>query len=112
MRSSTSPVRRGSSTRGPARLLPPTVLHGQPSRPDEGDNYLDLLADWLTRDNRQFDRNLANRVWFHLLGRGIVEPVDDFRDSNPPANPALAGHDHGLFRRRTGGGSSRWPPGS
>ncbi len=70
-------------------LLPPTVLHGQPSRRDEGDNYLDLLADWLTRDNRQFDRNLANRVWFHLLGRGIVEPVDDFRDSNPPANPAL-----------------------
>ena len=70
-------------------LLPPTVLHGQPSRRDEGDNHLDLLADWLTRDNRQFDRNLANRVWFHLLGRGIVEPVDDFRDSNPPANPAL-----------------------
>ena len=37
----------------------------------------------------QFSRNLANRVWFHLLGRGIVEPVDDFRDSNPPSNPAL-----------------------
>lgn len=47
------------------------------------------LARWLTVDNRQFARNLANRVWFHLLGRGIVEPVDDFRDSNPPANPAL-----------------------
>ena len=47
------------------------------------------LAAWLTRDNRQFARNLANRVWFHLLGRGIVEPVDDFRDSNPPSNPAL-----------------------
>jgi hypothetical protein len=54
-----------------------------------GDNALVLLADWLTRDNRQFERNLANRVWFHLLGRGIVEPVDDFRDSNPPSNPAL-----------------------
>ena len=34
-------------------------------------------------------RNLANRTWFHLMGRGIVEPVDDFRDSNPPSNPAL-----------------------
>jgi hypothetical protein len=52
-------------------------------------NALDDLADWLTRDNPQFARNIANRVWFHLLGRGIVEPVDDFRDSNPPSNPAL-----------------------
>ena len=49
----------------------------------------DELADWLTRNNRQFARNMANRIWFHLLGRGVVDPVDDFRDSNPPANPAL-----------------------
>jgi len=55
----------------------------------EEENALDRLADWLTRNNPQFSRNLANRVWFHLLGRGIVEPVDDFRDSNPPSNPAL-----------------------
>ena len=47
------------------------------------------LADWLTRDNPQFARNMANRIWFHLLGRGIVDPVDDFRESNPPSNPAL-----------------------
>ncbi|HZY88828.1 MAG TPA: DUF1553 domain-containing protein, partial [Gemmataceae bacterium] len=52
-------------------------------------NALDDLADWLTRNNRQFARNMVNRIWFHLLGRGIVDPVDDFRDSNPPANPAL-----------------------
>ncbi len=55
----------------------------------ETDNALAPLASWLTRNNRQFSRNLANRVWFHLMGRGIVEPVDDFRDSNPPSNPAL-----------------------
>ncbi len=48
------------------------------------------LADWLTRpDNRFFAPAVANRVWFHLLGRGIVEPVDDFRDTNPPSNPEL-----------------------
>ena len=60
-------------------------------QPDLGDDpdALDDLADWLTRDNPQFARNLANRVWFHLMGRGVVEPVDDFRDSNPPSNPAL-----------------------
>jgi hypothetical protein len=55
---------------------------------DDRDARADL-ARWLTRDNRQFARNLANRVWFHLMGRGVVDPVDDFRDSNPPSNPAL-----------------------
>ena len=57
--------------------------------PAANENALDALADWLTRNNPQFSRNLANRVWFHLLGRGIVDPVDDFRESNPPSNPAL-----------------------
>ena len=48
------------------------------------------LADWLTRpDNRYFGPSLVNRVWYHLLGRAIVEPVDDFRDTNPPSNPEL-----------------------
>ncbi|HYT93478.1 MAG TPA: DUF1549 and DUF1553 domain-containing protein, partial [Gemmataceae bacterium] len=48
------------------------------------------LADWLTRpDNRYFASSIVNRVWYHLLGRGIVEPVDDFRDTNPPSNPEL-----------------------
>jgi hypothetical protein len=32
---------------------------------------------------------VANRIWFHLLGKGIVDPVDDFRDTNPPSNPEL-----------------------
>lgn len=48
------------------------------------------LAEWLTKaDNRYFAPSLVNRVWYHLLGRGIVEPVDDFRDTNPPSNPEL-----------------------
>ena len=55
----------------------------------DGPDARDDLAEWLTRDNPQFARTMANRVWYHLLGRGIVEPVDDFRDSNPPSNPAL-----------------------
>jgi hypothetical protein len=48
------------------------------------------LADWLTnRENPFFAKAIVNRVWFHLHGRGIVEPVDDFRDSNPAVNDAL-----------------------
>jgi hypothetical protein len=60
-------------------------------RPKLGDDLdaLDDLAGWLTVQNRPFARNMANRVWFHLMGRGVVEPVDDFRDSNPPSNPTL-----------------------
>jgi hypothetical protein len=50
----------------------------------------DELARWLTApDNPYFARNLANRVWAHFLGRGLVEPVDDVRATNPPSNPEL-----------------------
>ena len=49
-----------------------------------------MLADWMTgTDNPWFARNAANRLWAHLMGRGLVEPVDDFRDTNPPSNPEL-----------------------
>ena len=49
-----------------------------------------LLANWLTEaENPFFARAIVNRVWFHLNGRGIVDPVDDFRDSNPSANDPL-----------------------
>ena len=48
------------------------------------------LANWLTGpSNPFFARSLVNRVWYHLMGRGIVEPVDDFRDSNPASNDEL-----------------------
>jgi hypothetical protein len=48
------------------------------------------LAKWMTSpENPWFAKNLVNRVWAHLLGRGIVEPVDDVRSTNPPSNPAL-----------------------
>jgi hypothetical protein len=49
-----------------------------------------VLADWLTHpQNPWFARNITNRVWARFLGRGVVEPVDDFRDTNPPTNPPL-----------------------
>jgi hypothetical protein len=48
------------------------------------------LAEWLTRpENPWFARNLANRVWAHFLGRGLIDPVDDVRATNPPSNPEL-----------------------
>jgi hypothetical protein len=48
------------------------------------------FADWLTqKENPYFAKIEANRIWAHLFGRGIVDPPDDFRDSNPPSNKAL-----------------------
>src|SRR5687768_14121575 len=48
------------------------------------------LAEWLTaKDNSYFARSLANRYVGSLLGRGLVEPIDDLRSTNPPTNPRL-----------------------
>ncbi len=52
-------------------------------------NPLQQLAHWVTENNSQFDRNIANRIWYQYFGKGIVDPPDDFRDSNPPSNPEL-----------------------
>jgi hypothetical protein len=50
----------------------------------------EVFADWLIDPkNPWFTRNLVNRVWFWLQGRGIIHEPDDIRPNNPPANPAL-----------------------
>lgn len=50
----------------------------------------EVFADWLVSPrNPWFSANIANRVWFWLLGRGIVEEVDDLRADNPARNPEL-----------------------
>ncbi len=55
-----------------------------------GKDRREVLADWLTAaDNPYFATSIANRVWAHFMGVGIVEPVDDIRVSNPPSNPEL-----------------------
>ncbi|MGE0605646.1 MAG: DUF1549 domain-containing protein [Pirellulales bacterium] len=48
------------------------------------------LVDWMVQpENPFFARTLVNRLWGHFLGRGLVDPVDDMRETNPPSNPAL-----------------------
>lgn len=55
-----------------------------------GSDRREVFTDWLTKsDNPFFAKATSNRIWGHLMGRGIVEPVDDFRDSNPPSNAPL-----------------------
>jgi hypothetical protein len=48
------------------------------------------LADWMgSKDNPFFAKALVNRYWKHFFQRGLIEPEDDIRDTNPPTNPAL-----------------------
>ncbi|MBW3597110.1 MAG: DUF1553 domain-containing protein, partial [Planctomycetes bacterium] len=70
-------------------VMKPKFLGGE--EPDTaGKDRRALLADWLTApDNPFFARNVSNRIWAHFFGKGIVEPVDDVRVSNPPSNPEL-----------------------
>ena len=71
------------------RPVPARVLGGEQAIPAGQDPRV-ALADWLTaRDNPHFARNLANRIWAHFFARGIIEPVDDLRVSNPPSNGEL-----------------------
>ncbi|HWB14543.1 MAG TPA: DUF1549 and DUF1553 domain-containing protein [Pirellulales bacterium] len=59
-----------------------------PITPDEDPRL--RLADWMSAEhNPFFARALVNRYWKHFFGRGLVEPEDDIRDTNPPTNPAL-----------------------
>jgi hypothetical protein len=62
-------------------------------RAGEGPPPLDELtglAAWLTSsENPFFARAQVNRIWFHLMGRGLVDPIDDFRPTNPASHPAL-----------------------
>lgn len=71
------------------RPIPATVLGGEQPIP-AGADQLEALASWLTSpDNPHFARNFSNRIWAHFFHRGLVEPVDDMRISNPPTNGPL-----------------------
>jgi hypothetical protein len=69
--------------------MPPKFLGG-PKPSLNGKSRRETVADWLaSTDNPWFAKNVANIVWAHFLGVGIVDPVDDVRVSNPPSNPEL-----------------------
>ena len=81
----------GGDVRHPVggRVMKPKFLGG-PEPDCTGKDRREVLAHWLASpDNPYFATNLANIVWTHFFGRGIIEPVDDVRISNPAANPEL-----------------------
>ncbi len=69
---------------------PPTAFLPLPGMTEHEGDDLPALGKWLTaKDNPLFAKVQVNRIWFQLFGKGIVDPVDDFRSTNPPINPAL-----------------------
>ncbi len=68
----------------------PRYFGGEPIDIEPGLDRRVPFADWLTsKDNSYFARAMANVVWRNLMARGLVQPVDDMRDTNPPTHPAL-----------------------
>lgn len=71
-------------------ILKPRPLGGSEFSLGLHDDPRNSLARWMTSaDNPFFARTMANRMWAHFLGRGIVHPIDDARSTNPPSNPGL-----------------------
>ena len=77
-------------------IHPLTLEPAIPKLPGGGSIPLDSpdprleFTDWLTDEgNPYFAKALVNRLWKHMMGRGLVEPVDDFRETNPPTHPLL-----------------------
>jgi hypothetical protein len=82
-------VAQARNPRSGADILAHPLGEKMPAKVESGDRRAQL-AEWLTsRDNPWFARNLANRVWAHFLGRGLIEPIDDVRATNPPSNSEL-----------------------
>ncbi len=71
-------------------VAPPHFPYGQPANVSTVEGRRQLLAEWLTsKDNPYFAKAIANRTWSYFLARGVIDPVDDIRSSNPPVNPQL-----------------------
>ena len=80
--------------------VPPKTLTGLPLTLGPEVDPREVLAAWMTEtSNPYFSRVMANRIWTEVMGRGLVDPVDDIRATNPPSNEALLDYLAAEFRQ-------------
>ncbi len=85
-------VRPDGDVRNPAtgKIMAPRGLDGPPITLAEDEDPRQKLVDWMAQPgNPLFSKAICNRIWSHFMGRGLVEPFDDMRVTNPPSNPQL-----------------------
>lgn len=78
--------------------LTPTLLDGRVVPPSDKENPRKPLADWMVQ-HPYFAEAAVNRIWAEFFGRGLVDPVDDFRSTNPATHPELLARLAAEFRR-------------
>lgn len=72
------------------KFMPPQTLDREATKIAPEQDPRQALADWITDPkNEYFAGAMVNRIWAHYFNVGLVEPVDDLRESNPPTNPEL-----------------------
>ena len=87
-----TPVQRPNKRNLPeaAKIMPPKFFLGDKPTVSERDPLRPVLAQWLTAEsNPYFAPAIVNRTWAHFLGRGFVNPIDDFQAKNQPSHPEL-----------------------
>ncbi len=85
-------VRGSKSIKVPStgEIVPAVFLTGREPEWTDASKPRDVLADWVTdRNNPWFAKMAANRLWAQFFGQGIVQPIDDFSDNNPPSHPEV-----------------------
>ncbi|MBN2375606.1 MAG: DUF1553 domain-containing protein [Sedimentisphaerales bacterium] len=75
---------------GPSEILKGVFPDGVAVQVESGQDPREVFADWLIRsENRWFSRNIVNRIWAWLLGRGLIHEPDDIRSDNPAVHPEV-----------------------
>src|SRR5205823_925784 len=71
-------------------VMAPQPLDAKPLPLEARGDRREALADWLaSKDNPYFDKAIVNRVWRNFFGRGLIDPEDDLRATNPPSDEPL-----------------------
>lgn len=85
----------------PGDAIPPSTIFGESPEIPKGRDPRFAYAEWMTSpENPRFTATIANRLWDQVMGRALVEPVDDLKDTSASANPRLLAYLQDLMKSR------------